>query len=77
MGDMSEVFNPWKKYKKTKRRENLEKADSTGWSKHTEYHWYRELNGSRLDYWPSTKKWQYQGKVMNGDVEQFIRKRVE
>lgn len=32
-------------------------------------------NGKRLDYWPSRNKFQYNGKVMTGDVLGFIRKR--
>lgn len=37
------------------------------------YHWSRSLSGKRLDYWPSTKKFQYDGVVRRGDVEKFIR----
>ena len=45
-----------------------------GWTEHTEFHWSRTLNGSRLDYWPSRKKFQYHGKVRRGDVNAFIAK---
>jgi len=48
--------------------------DDGQWTKHTEYHWSREVKGKRLDYWPSRKKWQYQGKVRRGDVLAFIRR---
>lgn len=41
-------------------------ADDGGWTKHTEYHWSRALNGERLDYWPSRKKFQFRGKVVRG-----------
>lgn len=42
------------------------KADDGGWTKHTPYHWSRVVNGNRLDYWPSRKKYQYKGKVRRG-----------
>lgn len=48
--------------------------DDGGWTKHTEFHWSRMVYGKRLDYWPSRKKFQYNGKVMRSDVQAFIRK---
>lgn len=41
-------------------------ADDGGWTKHTEYHWSREVDGHRLDYWPSRKKYRFKGKVRRG-----------
>lgn len=35
------------------------------------------LNGKRLDYWPSRNKFQYEGKVLCGDVQGFIRNRKD
>jgi hypothetical protein len=43
-----------------------EKDDDGKWMKHTEHHWSRSVDGERLDYWPSRKKFQWQGKVMRG-----------
>ena len=40
--------------------------DDGGWTKHTPYHWSRMIDGDRLDYWPSRKKWQYRGQVRRG-----------
>lgn len=37
--------------------------DDGGWIKHTEWHWSRSIDGERLDYWPSRKKFQWHGKV--------------
>ncbi len=48
--------------------------DDGQWTKHTEFHWSRTVCGKRLDYWPSRKKFQYNGKVMRGDVQAYIRK---
>lgn len=41
-------------------------ADDGGWTKHTQWHWSRAVNGERLDYWPSRKKFQWRGKVLRG-----------
>jgi hypothetical protein len=42
--------------------------DDGGWTKHTEFHWSRMVNGERLDYWPSRKKFQYRGRCRVGFV---------
>jgi hypothetical protein len=75
MGDMGEIFNAIREHDKERRERNLAKADPTGWTQHTEHYWSRQLNGKRLDYWPSRNKFQYAGKVMTGDVIGFIKKR--
>ena len=48
--------------------------DDGGWTKHTPFHWSRTVNGWRLDYWPSRKKFQYKGEIRRGEVMAFIRK---
>ena len=48
-------------------------GDDGKWTKHTDFHWSRLVAGQRLDYWPSRKKFQYQGKVQRGDVMRFIK----
>ena len=50
-----------------------EAADDGGWTKHTQWHWSRMVNGHRLDYWPSRKKYQYRGGVKRGDVLRIVR----
>ena len=75
MGDMREVFDAIRERDKERRDKNLANANDEGWTKHTPYHWSRDLNGKRLDYWPSRNKFQYEGKVMCGDVEGFIKNR--
>lgn len=47
-------------------------ADDDGWTKHTQWHWSRMVNGERLDYWPSRKKYQYRGEGRRGDVMQIV-----
>ena len=48
------------------------KNNDGGWTMHTEFHWSRLVDGKRLDYWPSRKKYQYEGRVRRGDVNKFI-----
>jgi hypothetical protein len=38
MGDMGDLFNGMKQRTKQHRAEMLEKADTTGWKQHTQYH---------------------------------------
>lgn len=73
--DTSEYFDALKEFYRERRENNLKNANPDGWTKHTTYHWSRILNGKRLDYWPSRNKFQYQDRVMLGDVEGFIRNR--
>lgn len=74
MGDTGDYFRALNKLNKERKKRNLESASRDGWHLHTEYHWSRTLNGKRLDYWPSRNKWQYDCRVMCGDVLAFIRK---
>lgn len=53
--------------------DEAEAADDGGWTKHTRFHWSRDVRGHRLDYWPSRLKFQFKGKVRRGDVRKFIR----
>ena len=75
MGDMREVFDDMKQLDKQRRESNLANANPEGWTIHTDYHWSRTLQGKRLDYWPSRNKFQFNGRIMHGDVEDFIAKR--
>lgn len=43
-----------------------------GWTIHTDYHWSRMLNGHRLDYWPSRRKYRFKGKTRRGDVMKLV-----
>lgn len=53
-----------------------EAPDDGNWTKHTPYHWSRLINGERLDYWPSRKKWMFKGKVRRGDIRRFLTART-
>ncbi len=74
MSEVGEDYKALRELNAAKRRRNLENASREGWNLHTEYHWSRTINGKRLDYWPSKNKWQFNGKVMCGDVLAFIKK---
>jgi hypothetical protein len=78
MGDMGEYFRDWDAAKKARKAERLADANSAGWTRHTDYHWSRMLQGRRLDYWPSTGRWRWgNGITMHGDIDGFIRNREQ
>lgn len=54
MGDMGEALNALKDYRKQERKKRLESANPDGWSQHTEHHWYRIIDGRKINYWPSS-----------------------
>lgn len=77
MGDMADNWRESREYKRRRNREagdrNMKKADPTGWTQHTEYHWSRTFLGDRLDYWPSTSTFRFRGETTFGDVKKFMR----
>lgn len=75
MGDMGEVFRVHNALRKERGERNLAKASLDGFEQCTPYHYHRVLLGDRLDYWPSRNKWMWRGKVMTGNVREFIEKR--
>lgn len=77
MSNIVDKLRACREMKKERRERNLAGANSDGWHKHNEYRWSFTLNGKRLDYWPSRNKWQYNDRVMVGDVTKFIAKRVK
>lgn len=84
MGDMGDVFRAFNDEKRQRRQENLKKAEvnnlvsvlsnNDGWRQFTEYHWYRDLKGKRIDYYPSSGKFKYNEKWYKGGVSKFIQK---
>ncbi len=67
MGDVGDDYRAWREIKSDYKQKCLDEADSKGWSKHTPYHWYRDVNGERLDYWPSTRKTMWRGRIYGSD----------
>ena len=47
------------------------------WRVHTDWYWSKIINGDRLCYWPSKKKWRYRGVTETGDVFEFIEKNAQ
>lgn len=78
MGDMGDIFRDMREANRQRRERNLKRAQDSElpWMKHTDHHWSLELQGDRLDYWPSTQKFRWRGKSYQGGVEGFIRKRL-
>ena len=73
MSDRDPIYDALKQHFKEKfdadRKRFLEEAfryDDGGWTKHTQWHWSRKINGQRLDYWPSRNKFMWRGKVYRG-----------
>lgn len=64
MGDMGEIFNAMKERTKAHRAEVLAKADTTGWTQHTPYHFSRVFNGERMEWWPSGGKAKWRGQMV-------------
>ena len=89
MGDMGDLFREWREYKKQVKSDRHDEAQKVffdawngpvmpGWTRHTEYHWSRALDGDRFDYWPSTGKWMWRKRRYHGtpyDTANFIAKR--
>lgn len=75
MSEMGYYFREWNAVKKARREANIAAFDPSGWTQHTEYHFSRIVAGKLLNYWPSRKCFQYAGKVMYGDVQEFIKAR--
>lgn len=54
MFEMSEIFKVMKETKKESRKKRLDSANLEGWTKRTEYHYSRLVNGVKINYWPSS-----------------------
>jgi hypothetical protein len=77
MGEMGEIYGIMKQRDRERKARNLAAFDPKGWTKHTDYHYSCTVAGKRLDYWPSRNKFQYDGRVMVGDVIGFIKNREQ
>lgn len=87
MADMGDHFRDIREMRSQMRRKRTEEAGISlapstpggeGWTRHTPHHYSRTLAGKRLDYWPSTNRWQWDGRIIRGaprDLNSFIRNR--
>jgi hypothetical protein len=78
MGERDPIYDEMKRLSKEKfdadRARAMEVArdtDDGGWTKHTAWHWSRQVDGHRLDYWPSRSKYQFKGAVWRGDIRDW------
>ena len=69
MGDMGDDFRAMQARTKQHRAEMLDKADTTGWTQHTDYHYSHVFNGERMDWWPSSGKAIFRGKMVYTHVK--------
>ena len=78
MGDMGDIFRDMTEADKKRRYRNLDRARESKlpWTKHTDYHWSMELQGARLDYWPTKNKFRWRNVMYYGGVEGFVKKRM-
>jgi hypothetical protein len=66
MGDMGDTFRAMDAATKAHRAEMLAKADTTGWTRHTEWHFSRYFGRDRMEWWPSGGKAKWRGKMVYG-----------
>lgn len=71
-----EVFREIEKQRKARRAKRLANTSDEGWSKHTDTHWYRMVDGEKLHYWPSANKWLYKGKYYRGGLPKELLKKI-
>lgn len=89
---LAEIFREWNAAKKVAKAERLkvfqEKIEpilgAYGLIKHSDFHYQLEVGTSRdrkdrlVDIWPSSGKWQHQGRIVTGngtDLLNFLKKR--
>ena len=57
------AFKERKIERRERKHKRLDEFDSTGWIKHSDVHFAKVINKSKLDYWPSTTRYRYKGKT--------------
>jgi hypothetical protein len=75
--DMGEFYRERREANK-RHRENTgaavrAKLDPKVWTKHTDWHYTRIVDGNVLSFWPSTSKFQYRDKVYNGGLPKMTK----
>ena len=64
MGNMKEYFNDLNHHKKQLAAKRLDEFDPTDWTCHTSYHYSQQIDGTRLDYYPTTDICKWKGKTI-------------
>ena len=68
-----EGFDALNQMNRERKAKNLQEFDPEGWTRHTPWHYSRDLCGDRIDYWPSTTRHRWRGRVRIGGVMGFIK----
>lgn len=63
---MAAGFAAMRKAANAEKAKRLAEADLTGWTCHTPYHYTRVVDGTRIDWWPSTAKAMVDGRMFYG-----------
>lgn len=63
--------------RKRARARRLADADTSAWVALTQYHFRRVINGEALDWWPSSGKYFYRGKIIDAKVAEKVLKGVK
>jgi len=68
-----EIFKDREAERKERRRQRLANAETDGWNRYADTHFWLQLPGGKIDWWPSANKWCYQKKYYRGGLPQRIR----
>lgn len=69
-------FKEREEQRKERRNRRLSAADATGWSKHSDTHWWRMVDGEKMHWWPSANKWLYRGKYYRGALPKDLLEKI-
>lgn len=77
MGDMGEGFRVIREAKQAQRNKNFKanaaRFEKEGWGSYTGTHWYKYINGNKVDYWPTSNKYYYLGVYYRGSLPKDLR----
>lgn len=60
--------------KAAERQATFKSTDKTGWETFgNPYHFYRDIHGKRVHWWPSTGKWMIDNISQTSDLNQFLK----
>lgn len=66
MSEMGEDFRAMREETRKHRQKMLAQANTEGWTRHTEWHFSRVINGDRIEWWPSGGKAKIKGRMVYG-----------
>lgn len=66
VGDVGDAYREAREGTKQHRAAMLAKANTAGWTRHTEWHFSRVFGTKRMDWWPSGGKAMLDGRMIYG-----------